>query len=179
MELQDVIITQALATRKWRPPNGFVERKGINLIARRTPFGRKAILQALCELALEFCGTDAAGVSVRCETPGGEDFFLEALAGSFIPQVGSKAPLNSPCGVCLKLGAPQLFSHPGRHYGWIEEAGVVVAEVLVVPMFRENQTPFGCLWTLFQCNGRTFDQEDVRLMSSLSADASAALQMQA
>jgi GAF domain-containing protein len=179
MELNDVLITPVLTTRKTRQANVFTERSGLDLVARRTSYGRKAVLEALCEFALETCGADAAGISVKYESADGAGFAWEVLAGELKKQAAGNVPLDSPCGVCLERGTPQLFSHPERHYKWMHEAGFVVPEVLVVPMYSARRTPFGTLWIISNTDDSHFDSEDARIMQAVGKHASAALQVQA
>jgi hypothetical protein len=177
MDLHDVLITPALQSRKSRQLNGFAERRGLDLVARRASFGRQAVLEALCEFALETCRADFAGISVRYETEEEAGFAWEVLAGVFENHIRGKVPLDSPCGVCLERGLPQLFSHPERHYEWMREAGFVISEVLVVPMYSRGRTPMGTLWIVQKDDGRHFDQEDARVMAAMGKHASAALQI--
>ncbi|KRB67800.1 GAF domain-containing protein [Noviherbaspirillum sp. Root189] len=178
MKLQDVLITGELKSRKSRRPDVFGERRGFTTIARRTTYGRAAILQTICEQALVLCNADSTGVSLLCESDGEEAFSWDALAGRFAPFVGGKAPRHeSPCGVCLELGATQLFSHPERYFAWLRETDVPITEGLVVPMYQEDKIPLGTIWIVLHDERRVFDAEDARIMTALAGHTSAALRM--
>lgn len=178
MALENTLITSELATRKSRPPDIFAERRALNVVARRMSFGQEAVLQALCELAIELCAADSAGISVLRETDEDSEFSWDAVAGALDGHLGGKAPRHhSPCGVCLALGAPQLFSHPERHFEWMLQASLPVTEGLVIPLFKKDRTPYGTIWILLHDESRAFDSEDVRVMTALGGHAIAALQM--
>lgn len=178
MNLQDVLITGELKSRNSRRPDVFGERRGFTTIARRTTYGRTVILQTICEQALELCSAGSAGVSLLYQSDGEEEFSWDAVVGSLAPLAGGRVPRHeSPCGVCLAFGAAQLFSHPERYFAWMREAGVAIAEGLVVPMYYQDKTPLGTIWVMQHDERRVFDAEDARIMTALAGHTSAALRM--
>jgi hypothetical protein len=178
MNLDDILITSQLATRKSRPVNVFAERRAFNTIARRTAYGRDAILFTICELVLDVCAADSVGISVLCEDEE-QGFTWDAVAGRLEGYAGGKAPrYHSPCGVCLDRGETQLFAHPERYFTWIQKVGLSIAEGLVIPLYKERRAPYGAIWILAQDERRHFDSEDARIMTALGRHAAAALQTQ-
>ena len=82
----------------------------------------------------------------------------------------------SPCGTVLDRNATQLMANPERYYHYIKTIIPHIAEVLLIPFCRRG-IPIGTVWVLFHEEGKQFDAEDARIMTSLSQFASAAVQM--
>ena len=98
------------------------------------------------------------------------------VAGALAKLEGSTTPRDfSPCGVCLDERAPVLMERPERAYPWIGEAGIVVPEVLLVPIFVGNE-PFGTLWIIAH-DGQQFNLGHARVMTELAGFAGLALQV--
>jgi hypothetical protein len=178
VQLDDIIITGELPTRKSRPVDIFGERRALNTIARRMSYGRGAVFDALCDMALTLCRAGSAGISILGNTDGAEGFTWEAMAGKLEGQQGGRAPRHhSPCGVTLERGAAQLFSHPERYFEWMQQAALPVVEGLVIPLYKQRREAYGTIWILLHEEGRFFENEDARIMTALGGHASAALQM--
>jgi signal transduction histidine kinase len=79
----------------------------------------------------------------------------------------------SPCGVVLDRNALQLMADPVRHWPRIADLRPAITEVLLVPFHRDD-VPVGTVWVLSHAADKRFDAEDARVVTSLSAFASAA-----
>ena len=178
MQLDDIIITGELPTRKSRPVDVFAERRALNTIARRMSYGRGAVFDTLCDMALTLCRADSVGISILENTDGAECFTWEAVAGKLEGRHGGKAPRHhSPCGVTLERRAAQLFSHPERYFEWMRQAALPIVEGLVIPLYKQGREAYGTIWILLHEGGGLFDKEDARIMTALGGHASGALQM--
>lgn len=177
MELNDIIITKELVTRKNRPPNVFAGRRALNLIARRMDYGREAVLQALCEQAMELCAADSAGISVLHGANRDFNFTWDAVTGQLQSHLSDKVLFDSPCGTCIELGSPQLFSYPERYFKWMQQVSFPVVEALIIPLHDRDHTPLGTVWIMFHDKGRTFNSEDARIMTIIGGHAATAIQM--
>jgi hypothetical protein len=186
VQLDDIIITDELLARKSRPVDVFAERRALNTIARRMSYGRGAVFDTLCDMALTLCRACSAGISILDHTDGAKGFTWEAVAGKLEDHVGGKAPRHhSPCGVTLERRAAQLFSHPERCFEWMRQAAVPIVEGLVIPLYKNRieaygtnrKEAYGTIWIMLHEEGRFFDKEDARIMTALGEHASAALQM--
>lgn len=176
MTLQEILVTTELEARRTRQPNVFAERRALNTIRRRASYGRPAVLQAICEQALELCIAESAGVSILVASEDAKRFSWDTLLGRLTPFAGGSAPYEySPCGVCLRLGAAQLFRRPERYFSWMQKAGMAFNELLVVPIYQDSHDPLGAIWIVSHDNERVFDSEDVRIMTALAAHTAAAL----
>jgi two-component sensor histidine kinase len=69
-----------------------------------------------------------------------------------------------------------LASHPERHYAWIAEAGIVVPEVLLVPLYLGSQAPTGTLWIVAAREGH-FHGGHARAMIEIAAFVGIAIEL--
>src|SRR5690606_30993592 len=100
-------------------------------------------------LAMELTGASSAGLSLYESGPHDGVFRWTHLQGSFARFEDATTPRNySPCGVTLDRDAPVLSRHPERYYEWISDAGIVVPEVLLVPLPIGAEEPLGTLWVV-------------------------------
>jgi hypothetical protein len=178
VQLDDIIITDELLTRKSRPVDVFAERRALNTIARRMSYGREAVFDTLCDMALMLCRAGSAGISILDNTDGAEGFTWEAVAGKLEGHHGGTAPRHhSPCGVTLERRSAQLFSHPERYFEWMQQAALPVVEGLVIPLYKQRREAYGTIWIMLHEEGGLFDKEDARIMTALGGHAAVALQM--
>ncbi len=126
-------------------------------------------------MVVELCDAGSAGVSLAETTEEGSQFRWIALSGKWARFRGGTMPIDaSPCGMVIERNAALLFSNPERHF---PEANVdpLVCEVLLVPFVLDGK-PAGTVWVATHDPTRHFDQEDVRLLLSLSRMAAAMVQ---
>ncbi|MBX3466041.1 MAG: GAF domain-containing protein [Planctomycetes bacterium] len=171
--LDEVVITHALDDRPAREPDHRAESAALRALAGATAREPGAVPESLVRLALELCDAGTAGLSLlERDDRGREVFRWVAVTGGLADSAGRTAPrADSPCGVCLDRGAPQLFSRPERAFPFLFGADLV--EGLFVP-FVGAHGPLGTLWVLSHDARRRFDREDVRLLESLGEVAAAA-----
>lgn len=92
------------------------------------------------------------------------------------PFEDATTPRNfSPCGITLDRNGPVLCKNPERFYEWISDANIVVPEVLLVPLYR-NEEPIGTLWVVSDSSGH-FDSGDARVLTELASFVSVALRV--
>ena len=165
--LDDVVVTHQLSSRSRRAPDPVRENDALHALVRDLADKPRQVLQLLVDIALDLCDAGSAGVSLRERTPdGGELFRWITAAGQLAAYVETAAPADSPCGVCLARGAPQLFARPARHFAYLA-AYPVIDEVLVIP-FHVTGELRGTLWVASHDPARRFDGEDVRLLTALA-----------
>ncbi|MCO5170485.1 MAG: GAF domain-containing sensor histidine kinase [Planctomycetes bacterium] len=172
VDLEEVIITDALARRPTRDPDHRAESAALRELARATARDPGAVPEILVRLARQLCQAGTAGLSLLDRDERGEEVFRwVALAGALAHAVGGTVPRGfSPCGTCLDRGSPQLYARPARHFTDLAPADIV--EGLVLPFVGE-QGPLGTIWVVAHDEGRRFDAEDVRLLTSLGDVAAA------
>jgi signal transduction histidine kinase/CheY-like chemotaxis protein len=167
-----------LATRSYRAPDFEGESRSLADLARELAVNPQNILQKLVEAALSLCRADSAGI---CILEAGDDpaFRWEAIAGRFVASAGARMPsATSPSGAVIQRDATMLFAYPERHDELPASVDPPIVEALLVP-FHVGGVPVGTLWAIAHTTEKAFDNEDVRLLSSLSRFASAAYQMSA
>ncbi len=172
----DVIITDELARRPSRPADHAAESRTLVALARMMVEDPESILQKLADTALDLCRAESAGISLLDTVDGKAVFRWYATAGKYAPLAGATLPRHfSPCGEVIDKRATLLMADPGRCYHYTKELGLPIFEVLLIPFFR-GEVAIGTIWIVAHTQGKTFDAEDARLMTSLSQFASAAVQ---
>lgn len=177
--LNDILITEELSRRASRVPNLQAENQVMRMLLHRMASDTETLLQTLVDTALELCEAGTTGVSLLETTPDGEEIFrAQALAGNLAPHAGGSTPRNfSPCGVCLEQGSPVLFSHPERYFTYFQAANTPIVEGLVLPLIADLHV-LGTIWIMSHDQGRHFDSEDVRIITSLADFTATALLLQ-
>jgi signal transduction histidine kinase len=137
-----------------------------------------AVLQTLADIALNLCDAGSAGISLFEQ---GEDrkpvLRWTALSGAGAAFANTEVPSeDSPSGATLELGTAQLFSFPQRHFACLQHVRPGIIEELVVPIPGQPE-PWGALWVMSHDEGRLFDAEDRRILTSLANFTCAALTM--
>lgn len=178
--LQDVLITEELARRPTRRRDPEAENRALHRLARELADRPAAALDSLVVIALDLCAADSAGVSLLDTTAEGQEVFRwVAVAGKLAPHVGCVTPRDSgTCAICVDRDAPQLFRYPERHFAALGAVGLPFADCLVLP-FHMDDRPVGAIWIVAHDPARTFDTEDVRVMTSLAELTAAALRLRA
>ena len=135
------------------------------------------VLPRFVDLAMEITGGVSAGISLFEDAPSPGVFRWRYLRGALSPFDGATTPRDfSPCGITLDQNGPVLSLHPERYYNWISDAGIVVPEVLLVPLYIFGAQPLGTLWIVSAQEGH-FTRSHARAMTELGSFVSIALQM--
>jgi DNA-binding CsgD family transcriptional regulator len=173
-ELDRVINTDELNRRPARAARPAAERIGLRHLARTLREQPESILQTLCDVALDVCEADTAGMSILEHLDTQAIFRWRALAGVYAPHLGGMTPRDfSPCGTTMDRGTPQLFSRLERHFTYFREVKPAVVEALLVPFFVGDE-PAGTMWVVAHDDRRQFDREDARVLTTMASFAGAA-----
>lgn len=174
----DVFITPELASRQSRISDPLGEKRALQELAARMVDGPESVLPRFVELAMDLTGGSSAGLSLF-ESDAGEGVFRwHHVVGSLAAFSGATTPRNySPCGVTLDCRSPVLTRHSERLYTWISDAGIVVPEVLLVPLYIDGNEPLGTLWIVNEQEG-LFNSDDARIATELATFVGIALRMQ-
>ena len=170
-DVESVLSTHELAIRTPRPPDYRGENQALLSLARDLAGSPQNYLRRLCEWAITLCNAHSAGISIL--EIGGEApiFRWHAVAGAMAPYEWGSTPRDfAPCGVTIDRDAPQLFTDPGRYYGYIRKIEPPIGELLLIP-FHQDAKPVGTLWVVSGRDARKFDGEHVRVLTSLTAFA--------
>lgn len=172
-----VFVTEQLEKRSPSATDHLREKLALQDLARQMAEQPQQVLPRLVELAMEICEAASAGISLYEPQPGGPGIFRwHYLTGVLARFDGATTPREfSPCGVCLDERRPILAQHPERIYDWIADAGIVVPEVLLVPLYA-GTAPLGTLWIVAH-DGQHFDAGHSRVMAELAAFAGLAFHM--
>ena len=176
--LADVLITEELSRRVPHLPDLRAESDAFLVLARQMASQPGDLLPALMQAAVSLCRAGTAGVSLLEPTSDGKEHFRwVALAGVYEGHEGDTTPRDfSPCGACLDRNSPQLYSWPARRFTYLNEIAPPIVEALVIP-FGIERPVLGAIWIASHDESRTFDSEDVRLMTGLADFTAAALKL--
>ncbi|HEY1902559.1 MAG TPA: GAF domain-containing protein [Terracidiphilus sp.] len=139
----------------------------------------EVILKGLCEIAVEFCGADSAGVSLEeLEDESNPRFRWIAVAGSFEKYLNGTTPRNhSPCGTCLTSGRPQHYTVSQPYYDFLGVVAEPILDGLLIPW--ESDLMRGTLWAVSHRSAYSFNISDYSLLKGLADFVSMAVQNQA
>ena len=172
--LESILCTEELNRRPARPPDFERESRALGSLAHALADSPRTILQTLADTILEVFQADSVGISLVSED--GTGFRWPAIAGAWKPHIGGGTPRDfGPCGDVLDHDCPLLFCHPERRYPYFQAVNPPVEECLLIPFYVEGQA-VGTIWAIAHNDRRKFDSEDLRMLVSLGAFASAAYQ---
>jgi len=173
-----VFITEELATRPSTTANYLQEKRALQQLAASMVERPDEILPEFVALAVELTQGVSAGLSLFEPGPDAGVFRWHHVVGSLAAFEGATTPRQySPCGVTLDARAPILTRHAETLYTWIADAGIVVPEVLLVPLYVNGSTPLGTLWIISDAEGH-FNAGHARIASELAAFVGIALRLQ-
>jgi GAF domain-containing protein len=174
--LETVLVTHKLNERPTRSPDDASLSQAIQFIEESDDESPKVILQRLVDSALDLCRADSAGVSILEDQSARPQFRWHAIAGRFASNVGGGMPRwSSPCGTVLDRNCALLFQRPENHFSYQTLVDPPIVEALLVP-FHIDGKPVGTVWVIAHNEQRKFDNEDVRILKSLTHFAARAVQ---
>lgn len=177
--VDSVITTAELSRRPSRAPDLAAENRVLLSLAKTMAQEPRRVLQELVDNARELCRAGSAGISLLdpLETGPPTQFRWMATSGEYSPLVGNTMPRNfSPCGTVLDQNRLLLMTDMVKYFPYVEALSHPPCEVLLVPFYRGAE-PIGTVWVAAHSRERQFDQEDARLVTSLSQFAAAATQV--
>ena len=173
--LASVITTAELSRRPSRSPDFAAENRALVALAQVMAGSPGRILQKLGETALNLCRAHSAGLSLL--ELDGRRFYSPVIIGQWACHIGSGTLADSgPCATVLDRNAPQLMSHPERHFSHLASVKPPIEEVLIVPFYLEGKA-IGTIWVMSHDGTLRFDAEDLRVMTDLGAFAATAYQV--
>ncbi len=177
--VESVITTSELGRRPARAPDFEAENRVLLKIATTMARAPGRVLQELVDGARELCRAGSAGVSLLDPEQGDTktQFRWMATSGGYAPLVGNTLPRDfSPCGTVLDQNRLLLMTDMVKYFPYVEALSHPPREVLLVPFYCGAE-PIGTVWVAAHSPGQQFDQEDARLVTSLSQFAAAAVQV--
>lgn len=175
--LPDLYVTEELDCRPSALPDYRREMLALYELAARMAEKPDDLLPRFVDLAIELSDGVSGGISLYEPDPAPGVFRWHFLRGILSSFDGATTPRDfSPCGVTLDQNGPVLCRHPERYYHWISDAGIVLAEVLLVPLYVFGAQPLGTLWIVSEEVGQ-FTRAHARAMSELGTFVGIALRM--
>ena len=180
LEVEAVLDNPVLQTEQWllsRPSRSRDHaRENAALLALADEMAQRPenVLQLLCELILDTCDADSAGVSLLDHDS--DEFVWPAVAGAWAPFVNGTMPRSaSPCGQVVKHDRVLIFRDIVAQFPAAAQASPEIDEILLAP-FHVDGVPVGTVWAISHRAGRQFDREDRRLLTDLARFTAAAYQ---
>ena len=171
-DLASIVCTAELQRRPPHPPDHAAESRVMVALMECLSQSPERVLETLAGAALELCQAQSSGISLLA--PDGDSFFWPAVCGQWSAHVGGGTPRAfGPCGTVLDRDAAVLFSHPERHFSYLDTVTPGIEEALLLP-FHVGGKAVGTIWVIAHDASRRFDLEDLRVMTALGAFASAA-----
>ena len=175
-ETADVFITDALLAREPKRLDRKRELNAILALATKMADEPSEVLPHFVDLAMELTGAVSAGLSLYDSQDRPELFEWRYLRGSLARFEHVTTPRDhSPCGVTLDRNTATLAAYPERVYEWISDAGIVVPEVLLVPLHIGGEA-LGTLWVVSD-EEEHFDRGDAEIATELASMVGVALRM--
>src|SRR6185369_5179423 len=175
--LESILCTDELDRRSKRPPDYETENRALVALAQAMADSPRTILQTLADMILEVFKCDSAGISLL--TKDEKRFHWPAIAGVWKPHIGGGTPRDfGPCGDVLDRDRPLLFGRFDQRYTYFQAVMPRAEEALMVPFYVQGKA-VGTIWAVLhdtRSGSRRFDSEDLRMLVSLGAFASAAFQ---
>lgn len=174
MNVDDVSVTDQLATRASRPADYQVECRALATLAQAMAQSPETVLRKLVEVAMQLTQAQSAGISLLEGDGEARLFRWVAMAGAWSPYLNGVMPFHeSPCGAVLKRGTLLVLHRPERAFPALRQAEPPVEEGMLTP-FLADDGPAGTVWVVKHTPGARFEQEDARLLESLAHFAAAA-----
>lgn len=176
MELHDLLSDAAFPQRTPKHRDPAREAVALRRLAHLFASRPEVVLQELCNIAVESCGADSAGISLEVPNPDPAEarFRWVAIAGSFAQYLNGVTPrFYSPCGTCLDRNAPQLYRVTKPYYDFLGVEADPIVDGLLIPWVADDTR--GTLWVVSHTNPEAFDIDDYQFLRSLANFASIAV----
>lgn len=175
--LDEIDATALLRTRPRREPDWRAEAQALGQLADVFANEPQHLAQSLAETALAVTGAHAAGISLDEKGTVPPIFRWVATAGTYACYQNGTMPRDfSPCGVVVRRNAPVLMRDMVRLYAYIDGAlADLPREVLLVP-FHHRGEAVGTVWVVRHDDERGFDNEDLRMVQTLTRFAAVAVE---
>jgi two-component sensor histidine kinase len=177
LAFETIYVTDELDRRPAKACDPLLEKRALHDLIGKMADQPEEVLPRFVDLAMEITGGVAAGLSLLSQEPAPGVFVWKYLRGSLMSFEGAETPRNfSPCGVTLDHDGPVLSRHPERVYDWISDAGIVVPEVMLVPLKVGDGSTLGTLWIVSE-EVDHFVRDHARAMTELAWFVGIALRM--
>ena len=172
--IEDILTTEELLRRPSRAPDYESENKALIALATCLALSPETVLQKLVAAALALTGAESSGLSISEQDGQNDVFRWHAVAGDFDRYLGGTMPRNfSPCGTVFERNTALLMNDPAKFYPCIAGLHRPIRELLLVPFYRGDRL-IGTVWVIAHTDGKMFDAEDRRVVTSLAQFASMA-----
>lgn len=178
LEVVDLDTYPAFAMRSLHLRDPAMEKEGIRRLAHAFVENPDTILQELVESAIDLCGADSAGISLKVEgKDGATTYHWVATAGKYAHFLNAMLPpFPSACDLCIQRARPQLFRVTKPFFDMMEIEAETVTDDLLFP-WQVDET-HGTVWIMAHRREEAFDSNDCRVMKALADFAAMGVRQQ-
>jgi transcriptional regulator with GAF, ATPase, and Fis domain len=152
--------------------------EGMRRLARAFVERPGTILQELVNAAIDLCGAESAGISLKDADDKGETVYKwVATAGKYERFLNAMLPsFPSACGLTIERHRPQLFRVSQRFFDLMGVDAPVVTDGILIPW--EVDETCGTIWIMAHERAEAFDTDDSRMMELLADFAAMAVRQE-
>jgi signal transduction histidine kinase len=178
LEVVELDAYPAFAKRDLHPRDHASQTEGIRRLAHAFVENPDTILQKLVDAAIDLCGAESAGISLKVVgNDGAVSYHWVATAGKYGRFLNAMLPpFPSACDVCIQRGKPQLFRVTKPFFDLMQIEAETVTDGLLLP-WRVDDTE-GTVWIMAHGRDEAFDVNDCRVMQALADFAAMGVRQQ-
>lgn len=169
-DADDVVVTERLAERPFRPADHTAECAALTSLARSFANTPEHLWTAIAEATMTLCRADSGAIALLERSPNGPLFHWSTMVGAATVRENDAHALSD---IVTARDAVVLFDRPARAHNFAASLDPLAFECLVAPFYARGVV-VGAIWAIAHTPERRFDTEDARLLSSLASFASAA-----
>jgi two-component sensor histidine kinase len=174
LEVIDAQSDPAFAQRHLHDRDVAAQMAGMQRLAQAFVESPDTLLQELVNAAVDLCGADSAGISLKNETAGDTTYQWVATAGKYARFLDATLPaFPSACAVCIDRARPQIFRVSQTFFDIMKVDADTVTDGLLIP-WQVNET-HGTIWIMAHGRLEAFDPSDCRMMETLANFAAMAV----
>ncbi len=178
LEVTDLYSTPAFIERRSRSRTPSPHVEGMRRLAHAFVEHPDTLLQQLVDCAIELCGADSAGISLRRVSAAGEvSYHWVATGGAYARFLDAILPaFPSACGLCLERNRPQHFRVDQRFFDILNVQAEEAQDGILMP-WHIGET-HGTIWIISHSQREAFDRNDALTMELLADFAAMAVSHQ-
>jgi two-component sensor histidine kinase len=175
----DLVTTRAQLPRGTRRANLRAQIDGTRELSAIILIDPAAAIPKILASAAALCSAGSAGVSMLIRDQADVAFIRwEHVSGQLHEAAGFASPRSeNPCGLCFESGGTVVVHQPERAFPSLKTIHPAIVEQLIVPLRDHAYRSFGTLWVAAHEIGARLSFEDARIVESLAAQLTLALQL--
>lgn len=172
---EELVISDAIHERPARAPDHKAESRILGGLASRSETNPDELYDTYAEAALELCRAGSAGVRIlgpadgSGDGDGDEDETLVLTDELDMPPDDARAQALEITRACLDQGKSVFMARPFPRFADGNVMPSEIVEALAVPLHAGDERPVGVIWVAIHDHRQGFDEEDLRVLTTLAA----------